>query len=270
MITPSVIVIIGHIVNKIFSRTSIKALFSLTFAIALTGCATVDNTVESDPYESFNRTMYDFNKGVDTVVLKPLAEGYDAVLPDPAKQSVSNFFSNLDEIPTAVNQLLQGKFLDATSDLGRFIINTTIGLGGLFDVATKMGIDSHSEDFGQTLGYWGVDSGPYLVLPFLGPSSGRDVFSRPVDNLVSVQNDMDHIPTRNTLHFLNLLDLRYRLLALDAQLEDAVDEYSFVRDAYLMRRQFQVYDGNPPEPEDLYDDECFEEDELDCDDEILD
>ncbi len=214
--------------------------------------------------------MYDFNKGVDDVVLRPLAKGYDAVLPDPAKQSISNFFSNLDEIPTAVNQILQGKFLDATNDLGRFVINTTLGLGGLFDVATKMGIESHSEDFGQTLGYWGTESGPYIVLPFLGPSSIRDVFSRPVDNLVSIQNEMDDIRTRNSLYFLNLLDLRYRLLAVDAQLEDAVDEYSFVRDAYLMRREYQVYDGNPPEPDDLYDDECYEEDEFDCDDEILD
>ena len=261
---------IGQTVKKLLSATNIKLLFSLCLIITVTGCATVDSSTDSDPYESFNRTMYDLNKGVDTVVLQPLAKGYDAVLPEPAKQSISNFFSNLDEIPTAVNQLLQGKLLDATSDLGRFIINTTIGLGGLFDVATKMGIESHNEDFGQTLGYWGLEPGPYLVLPFLGPSSARDILSRPVEDLVSVQKAIDHIPTRNSLYFLDLLNLRYRLLALDGQLEDAVDEYSFVRDAYLMRRQFLVYDGNPPEPEDLYDDECFAEDELDCDDEILD
>lgn len=235
----------------------------------LSACATVNETTESDPLESFNRTMYDFNKGLDTAILKPVAKGYDAVTPGPVKQSVSNFFANLDELPTFFNQLLQGKVTDGFSDLGRFVINTTIGLGGIFDVATKMGIPSHDEDFGQTLGAWGVEPGPYLVLPLLGPTTIRDGFSRPVDNLGTVQNRIVHIRTRNSLHVMNLVDLRYRLLALDSQLEDAVDEYSFVRDAYLMRRQYQVYDGNPPEPEDLYDDECFDDEDF-CDDEIID
>ncbi len=249
---------------------NIKQIVMLCAAVAmLQGCATVENTVESDPYESFNRTMYDFNKGVDTVVLKPLAKGYDTVVPDPAKKGVSNFFANLDELPTAANQFLQGKFADGLSDLGRFTINVLMGFGGFLDVASHFGIESHDEDFGQTLGAWGIESGPYLVLPFLGPSSGRDVFGRPVDNLATVQDQIDHIATRNSVHFLNLVDLRYRLLPLDAQLEDAVDEYSFVRDAYLMRREYLVYDGNPPEPDDLYDDECLDEDD-DCFDEILD
>lgn len=247
-------------------RNTVMLFCSLTL---LFGCATVENQVESDPYESFNRTMYDFNKGVDAVVLRPLAKGYDAVMPDPAKKGVSNFFANLDEIPTAANQLLQGKFIDALNDLSRFAINTILGVGGLVDVATPLGLEAHDEDFGQTLGAWGIDSGPYVVLPFLGPSSGRDVFRIPADNLVSIQDEIDHVPTRNTLYFLDLVDLRYRLLPLDAQLEDSVDEYSFVRDAYLMRREYLVYDGNPPEPEDLYDDDCFEDDD-ECYDEILD
>ena len=254
--------------NNLLLRTR-NLVFLICSLSLVTGCATVDNPVDSDPYESFNRTMYDFNKGVDTVVLKPLAEGYDAVMPEPAKIGVSNFFANLDEIPTAANQILQGKFLDALSDLGRFAINTILGVGGLVDVATPLGLEAHDEDFGQTLGAWGFDSGSYIVLPFLGPSSVRDVFRIPADNAVSVQDDIDHVPTRNTMHFLNLVDLRYRLLPLDAQLEDAVDEYTFVRDAYLMRREFLVYDGNPPEPDDLYDDDCLDDDD-ECYDEILD
>jgi len=250
-----------------------QRLFSLAFILGasfiVSGCATVETPSDDDPYESFNRSMYDFNKSIDTAVLKPLAKGYDAVAPDPVKISVSNFFSNLNEIPTAANQLLQGKVVDGVSDIGRFVINTTLGLGGLFDVATKMGIDAHDEDFGQTLGAWGVNPGPYVVLPILGPTTVRDTVARPVDNHFDVlQEEVDHIPTRNSLFFLGLIDLRYRLLAVDGQLQDAVDEYSFVRDAFLMRRQFLVYDGNPPEDESFYDD-CFE-DEDDCDDEILD
>jgi phospholipid-binding lipoprotein MlaA len=251
--------------NRLFHGILLSILLVL-----LSGCATVQQPNEDDPFESFNRTMYDFNRGVDKAVLRPIAKGYDAVAPAPVKQSVSNFFANLDELPNFVNSLLQGKVVDGFSDLGRFTINSTLGLGGLFDVASKMGIPSHDEDFGQTLGVWGIESGPYLVLPFLGPSSIRDSVSRPADNLVSVQNDMNHIPTRNTLYFMNLVDLRYRLLPLDSQLDEAVDEYSFVRDAYLMRRQFLVYDGSPPEPDDLYDDECLGGDDEFCDDEILD
>ena len=246
--------------------------FSLVLStlILMTGCATVETPTEGDPYESFNRSMYDFNKSIDTAVLKPLAEGYDAVTPDPVKTGVSNFFANLDELPTAANQFLQGKLGDGFSDIGRFVINTTIGLGGLFDVATSMGLEAHDEDFGQTLGAWGLKPGPYIVLPILGPTTFRDTVARPADNAIDpLQEAFDHIPSRNSMYFLSLVDLRYRLLPLDAQLEDAVDEYSFVRDAFLMRREFLVYDGDPPEDDDFYD-ECLEEDEEDCEDEILD
>ena len=254
--------------NRKILRRPLWQILSLALVFITSGCATVDTPTEGDRFESYNRTMYDFNKSIDSAVLKPLAEGYDAVAPEPVKQSVSNFFANLDDVPTAANQFLQGKFLDGVSDLGRFVINSTIGLAGLFDVASKMGIEAHDEDFGQTLGAWGFNPGPYVVLPFLGPSTFRDTLAMPVDNNFDVlQEEVEHIPTRNTLYFMNLLDLRYRLLAVDGQLEDAIDEYSFVRDAFLMRREYLVYDGNPPEDEDFYDD-CFDEEE--CDDEIID
>jgi len=246
-----------------------KVVFSLLI-ILLSGCATTSNTETDpeDPFESFNRASYGFNSAIDKAILKPVAKGYDAVTPKPVKTGISNFFSNLDEIPTILNDILQGKFADAFSDTGRFLINTTLGLAGFIDVATDLGLEEHDEDFGQTLGAWGIESGPYLVLPFLGPSTIRDVVGQPVDSYSSPKKYIDHVPTRNTVYFIDLIDLRYRLLAIDSQLEDALDEYTFVRDAFLMRRQYQVYDGDPPEEDDFYDDEC--EDDDSCDDEIID
>lgn len=252
-----------------------RLIFTYTVIISillLSGCATTyDGDIDNnDPLESFNRASYGFNSAIDKTVLKPVAKGYDAVFPDPIKIAVSNFFANLDEIPTILNDILQGKISDAFSDSGRFIINTTLGLAGFIDVATDLGLEQHDEDFGQTLGVWGIESGPYLVLPLLGPSTVRDTIGSPVDSYVSLKRDIDHIRTKNTLYAMDLIDLRYRLLAIDDQLEDALDEYSFVRDAFMMRREYIVYDGDPPEDEDLYD-ECYEDDEEDCDeDEILD
>jgi len=236
----------------------------------LAGCATTSNdtTDPEDPFESFNRASYSFNSAVDKAILKPVAKGYDAVTPEPMKIGISNFFSNLDELRTILNDILQGKISDAFSDAGRFLINTTLGLAGFIDVASDLGFEEHDEDFGQTLGAWGFDSGAYLVLPFLGPSTIRDVISQPVDSYSSANRYIDHIPTRNTLYFMDLVDLRYRLLAIDSQLEDALDEYTFVRDAFLMRRQYLVYDGNPPEEDDFYDDDCEDDDE--CEEEIID
>ncbi len=239
-------------------------ILSLIFFL-LSGCATIPEgeTDERDPFESFNRTTYGFNSSLDKALLKPIAKGYDAIMPEPAKIGMSNFFANLKEIPTIVNDLFQGKFSDAVNDSGRLLINTTLGLAGFIDVASDLGLEQHDEDFGQTLGVWGFSNGAYLVLPFLGPSTVRQLISKPVDNsYYSPIRNIDHIRTRNTIYALEILDLRYRLLAIDSQLEDAFDEYSFVRDAYLMRTQYQVYDGNPPE-DDFYDDECFD-DEEDC------
>lgn len=248
---------------------TVKA-FVLLLTLILSGCAsTSDNvTVNSDPFESFNRVSYRFNSAIDKAVLKPVAKGYDKVAPKPVKIGISNFFANLEEIRTIINDVLQGKVSDAFNDSGRFLINTTIGLAGFIDVATDLGLEKHDEDFGQTLGAWGFSSGPYIVLPLLGPTTVRDTLGRPVDNSYSLKQEIDHIPTRNSLYAMELIDLRYRLLPLDSQLEEAMDEYTFVRDAFLMRRQYQVYDGNPPEVDDFY--ELCDDEDADCDDEIID
>jgi len=242
-----------------------KIVVILILSTIILGCATTEGIKDpADPFESLNRTSYKFNSAIDKIALKPLAKGYDAIFPRPIKTGFSNFFSNLDEVPTTVNSILQGKIGYAFADLGRFIINSTLGLAGFIDVASSIGLDKHDEDFGQTLGAWGISSGPYLVLPLFGPSSLRDISAKPIDGTYSVQGNIDHIATKNTSYFLELIDLRYRLFAIDSQLKDAIDEYTFVRDAYLMRREYQVYDGNPPEDEDFYDD--F--DDEDCDPEI--
>jgi len=251
----------------------ISIIVTILLSMSILGCATTsENDINSnDPLEAFNRASYRFNSTLDKAVIRPVGKGYDTVFPKPVKTGVSNFFANLDEIPTIFNDVLQGKFSDAVNDTGRLLINTSLGLGGFIDVATDLGLEQHDEDFGQTLAVWGIETGPYLVIPFLGPSTLRDTLARPVDRHYSPKRNVDHIRTRNTIYALELIDLRYRLLVLDSQLEDALDEYSFVRDAFLMRREYKVYDGDPPENDDFYDDDCFDDDDEQCDDdEIID
>ena len=223
----------------------------LLSSLMLNGCAST-STNPKDPFEGFNRGMYKFNDTLDKAVLKPVARGYSAVMPTPAKKMVHNFFSNLDDILVTGNGLLQFKFAQAASDFTRVWVNSTFGIFGLFDVAHKL--EKHNEDFGQTLGHWGVSSGPYLVLPFLGPSSLRDGTGLAVDGYYGVFGNIKHIPTRNSLYVSNKIDQRAELLDTEKILEDTVvDRYSFIRDAYLMRRQSLVYDGDPPREK--YDDE---------------
>lgn len=223
----------------------------LLSSLMLNGCAST-STNPKDPFEGFNRGMYKFNDTLDKAVLKPVARGYSAVMPTPARKMVHNFFSNLDDILVTGNGLLQFKFAQAASDFTRVWVNSTFGIFGLFDVAHKL--EKHNEDFGQTLGHWGVSSGPYLVLPFLGPSSLRDGTGLAVDGYYGVFGNIEHIPTRNSMYIINKIDLRAELLDTEKILEDTVvDRYSFIRDAYLMRRQSLVYDGDPPREK--YDDE---------------
>ena len=223
----------------------------LLSSLMLNGCAST-STNPKDPFEGFNRGMYKFNDTLDKAVLKPVARGYSAVMPTPARKMVHNFFSNLDDILVTGNGLLQFKFSQAASDFTRVWVNSTFGIFGLFDVAHKL--EKHNEDFGQTLGHWGVSSGPYLVLPFLGPSSLRDGTGLAVDSYYGVLGNIEHIPTRNSLYVSNKIDQRAELLDTEKILEDTVvDRYSFIRDAYLMRRQSLVYDGDPPREK--YDDE---------------
>jgi phospholipid-binding lipoprotein MlaA len=220
------------------------AVFLLLASCILSGCAH-QNT--RDPLEPFNRGVYAFNDAVDTAVMKPLATGYRAVLPELVRTGVSNFFSNLDDITVIVNNLLQFKIERAASDVGRFLINTTIGIFGLFDVATPLGLEKHNEDFGQTLGYWGVGSGPYLMVPFMGPSTFRDGVGSWVDWRTDPVAWQNHIRTRNQILALRFVNLRADLLVTEKVLDAAaIDRYAFLRDAYLQRRRSLIYDGNPP------------------------
>jgi phospholipid-binding lipoprotein MlaA len=235
----------------------------LLCCLSLTGCSSIPNlsnhTREKDPLESFNRGVYTFNDTLDRAVVKPVARGYVAAVPDPVQTMVNNFFSNLDDVVVTVNDLLQLKFKQAASDGSRVLFNSTFGVFGLFNVAHRL--PKHDEDFGQTLGYWGVPSGPYLMLPVLGPSSFRDGVGRYADGYSSVIANTDHVPTRNSAWAAEGLNTRANLLEQEDVLDDAIiDRYSFIRDAYLMRRQNLVYDGDPPR-------ERFDDEEEDYGDE---
>lgn len=221
-------------------------VFALAAALALSGCA---STNPSDPLETYNRAAFGFNDALDRVALKPAAEAYQT-LPDFMRQGVYNFFSNLEDVGNGLNNVLQGKFRAGASDFGRFALNTTFGVGGLFDLATGAGLDKHYEDFGQTLAYWGVESGPYVVLPFFGPSTLRDAAVKPVDFKTDPWLYVKPVRTRNIGTVVRVIDGRAALLDASNLLEDAaLDRYQFVRDAYLQRRRSQVYDGDPPPAE---------------------
>lgn len=217
-------------------------------ALLLSACATGPNANPRDPLEPFNRGVYGFNDAVDRAVIKPVATAYRDVLPSPVRTGVSNFFNNLQDLWSFVNNTLQLKGEGAGNSIVRFGVNSVFGLGGLIDIATEMRIERHPEDFGQTLGRWGVGAGPYVVLPLLGPSTVRDTIALPVDMKGNLVSQIDDVPTRNSAMVLNLVDRRSQLLDASRMLEEvALDPYTFTRDAYLQRRRNQVYDGNPPD-----------------------
>lgn len=234
--------------------------------LALGGCASTHSYHNpKDPFEPLNRGIYKFNDTLDQAILKPAAKGYNKVMPVPGKAMVHNFFSNLDDVIVTLNDLLQFKLRQAFSDSGRVLINTTVGAFGLVDAASTVGYLKHHEDFGQTLGYWGVQSGPYLMLPFFGPSSFRDGIGLYVDSQPSRISRIPHMRTRNQVVVFKGIARRAELADQEKVLDQAVlDRYSFIRDAYLLRRQSLVYDGNPPRPK--YDDEDFEDDYQDTPD----
>lgn len=224
------------------------ALMLLLPLFMLGGCATNN---ARDPLEPMNRVVYKFNDGVDTVLFRPLAEGYRFILPQFIRSSIANFFANINDILVSLNNLLQGKFVDALSDFGRFAFNSTFGIAGLLDVATEMGLEKHNEDFGQTLGRWGVGSGPYLVLPLLGPSTLRDTLGRFVDTRADPLGYMNDIRWRNSLYGTRFISNRADLLNTSRLLDTAaLDPYEFVRDAYLQRRRNLIFDGAPPREKD--------------------
>lgn len=227
----------------------------------LAGCSTLKPTddiaaqTSTDPFERVNRGVYGFNEAVDNAILKPVAKGYDAVVPAPAKTGVSNFFNNLSEPLNIVNNALQGKLDGTLHSIYRFSVNSTIGLFGLIDVAGKLDVEETPEDLGQTLATWGVGPGPYVMLPFLGPTNFRDGIARVTSGFVlypaSDLSDDNAVDT--SLNTLSIIDTRASLLGLDSVLEQQVDRYSFIKSAYDQNRINAIYDGQPPQVEEDFD-----------------
>jgi phospholipid-binding lipoprotein MlaA len=221
------------------------------------GCSSVPKEYRDprDPWQGYNRAMYKFNTDFDNAFFKPVAKAYQFITPEPVDRGVTNFFNNIADLTSAVNNALQFKLSRAGSDVGRVAVNSTVGVAGLFDVATNMGLPSYKEDFGQTLGYWGLGPGPYFVMPILGPSSARDTVGFAGDIVI----DPFFSISKNEIYWgfiaLRAIDTRADLLAAGELLDEAaIDPYAFVRDAYLQRRRSLVYDGNPPvdDAEDIF------------------
>ena len=216
--------------------------------ILLQTCATVANPDPRDPMEGWNRSVFGFNDAVDRAVVKPVATAYRDVLPNWMRTGIGNFFNNLEDLWSGVNNALQLRGVYTADSFGRVMINTTMGLGGVLDVAGEMGMERHPANFGLTLGRWGVGPGPFVVLPLLGSSTLRDTVALSVDIPANPVRHVADDPTRDALGLLNLVDTRSNYLRAGEVVEEAaLDKYSFTRDAYLQRRRNQVYDGNPPE-----------------------
>jgi phospholipid-binding lipoprotein MlaA len=237
-----------------------NVLITIALASILAGCA---STANKDPLEGINRGVYKFNDVADRAVIKPVATAYKTVTPSPIRKGVSNFFNNIATLTTVINDLLQFKFAHAFTDAGRFVINSTFGIAGLIDVASMDNIEKRSEDFGQTLGHWGVDTGAYLVLPFIGPSTVRDTAGLMVDTVTSdpitYTHNIGEIRLHNQLRTAQLIDKRTQLLdATDIVDNASIDPYAFLRDAYLQRRASLVQDGLVPQELIKQDDGDFE------------
>lgn len=242
------------------NMNKLKAVLLIAVLVGLSGCATTNK----DPLEGVNRGIYKFNDVVDKYAMKPVAKAYKAVTPSPVRTGITNFFNNLGTLTTVVNDLLQLKFAQAFTDAGRFVINTTFGIAGVIDVASKDNFPKHQEDFGQTLGHWGVGTGPYLVLPILGPSTVRDAgglaFDTVTSDPITYLHNTGQIRAHNQVRLVQFIDKRTQLLDAKDLVDDAsIDPYAFMRDAYLQRRASMVQDGIVPA--ELLQDEFEPEDE---------
>jgi phospholipid-binding lipoprotein MlaA len=227
------------------SRRLCVLLAACATALVIDGCATAQ---KPDPLEPVNRQVFKFNEGVDKYVLVPTATAYRDVVPSPARTAIDNFFNNIKDAWSAVNLVLQGRLEDAGNDFMRFSLNSLMGLGGFIDWAGELGMERHNEDFGQTLGVWGVSAGAYIVWPLIGPSTVRDSIGLPIDLKASPDQLVNNIPLRNSLAAVRVINTRAGLLSATRILDEiSLDKYTFVRDAYLQRRRSLIYEGNPPE-----------------------
>lgn len=243
-------------------------LSSLVISSILEGCASTTGTKPNpnDPWQGWNRGTQSFNDNIDKVILKPMAKGYQWITPKPVDDSITNFFSNINDIGVTFNDLMQFKLLQSGKDLGRFLVNTTAGVGGFFDVATKIDLPKHNEDFGQTLGYWGVPSGNYLVLPFFGSSSPREAAGLVGDALLNPLTYVTFVggaaasAATSGARVVDITDSRADVMSTEKIVDEAsVDRYDFIKNAYQQRRDYLIHDGNPPSVED---------DEFNLDDEV--
>ncbi len=243
-----------------------RNLFIYTLiVIVCSGCASTgarSDAEVNDPFERANRAIFRFNLAADRAILRPVATGYHNITPDPLERSISKFFTNLSSPVVIVGDLLQGKFKQAGSDTARFLINSTIGIFGFLDPAAHMGLEYHDEDIGQAFGRWGIGEGPYLMVPIVGPFSLRDGIGRVLELPFEPIRYIEDTGGRNTAIVLYSIDKRVGLLPGDDALESAFDPYIFLRDAYLQRREYLLYDGDPPFLEDDFDEEYSEEDFL--------
>jgi phospholipid-binding lipoprotein MlaA len=239
---------------RLLATRSVMSAALLAWVLSSAGCATGPNANPKDPLEPMNRSISKFNDTLDDNLLKPVATGYRDYIPQPVQTGVGNFFGNLSDVFSTVNSGLQLKGRDTAESLMRVVVNTTLGIYGLFDVATEIGLQRHREDFGQTLGYWGVPDGPYLVLPVFGPSTVRDTSTLPLEFSTDFVAKHDVVAERNAAVVARIVDKRASLLKTTDLLSGAaIDKYSFTRDSYLQYRRNQVYDGNPPDEDDLVD-----------------
>ncbi len=240
------------------SIRSLRALLPLLTLLLLGGCASLPPGAKPDPRDRFertNRAIYKFNLVVDHAVLRPTARAYVKAVPQGARTAITNFLDNFAYPKTIVNDFLQGQFSTGASDTARLVVNTLFGLGGLFDVATPSGLDQHDADFGQTLGRWGVHSGPFVMLPILGPSTVRDALGKVADTYSRPMTYIKPAYVKYPAYGVELIDIRAHLLDTDKYIDQAFDPYAFVRNAWLQRREYQIHPDRAESPEDLLQDE---------------
>lgn len=239
-----------------FAKTSLPLI-----AVLLCACAASDSRVEYDPWEPVNRGVYKVNDTADKVILKPIAKAYKFIVPSVMRRGVSNFYFNLRTPSSSINNFLQGKPKRGLDDIARFLVNSTIGIGGLIDIASARGMEQYNEDFGQTFAVWGVPDGPYVVLPFVGPRTLRDAVATPFDFAADPLIYYENSSVRDKLYILRAINLRTRLLKAEELIGDSKDPYITLRESYLQNRNYVIHDGDPPVDDDFYDDFCDEESE---------